>query len=168
MAINRASFFALEAHGDQKYGDEPYGVHLQEVAGIVAEYTNDETVIDAAWLHDVIEDTNTTFDDLRREFNLETALIVWACSGEGANRKEKQQSIIDKLRQYKKGWLVKASDRLANLRRTIKEDRKDKFEMYVKEHDKFMEGAYGNIPFDLYNKLNWIVIEQSVKLSGLV
>lgn len=58
--IQLASNFAKNAHDSiahrRKYSDEPYHVHLERVAGIVATVTSDPTMIAAAWLHDVLED----------------------------------------------------------------------------------------------------------------
>ena len=65
--INAAYLYAKEAHGDQKrkYTDEPYIVHPVAVARLVASVTEDCEMISAALLHDVIEDTPKTFDDIR-------------------------------------------------------------------------------------------------------
>ena len=59
--VKRAREFAIKAHGDQMYGDEPYIVHLDEVAGILHEFGIMETIFTnayiVAYLHDTIEDT---------------------------------------------------------------------------------------------------------------
>jgi len=58
--INKARGFAIAAHDSidhrRKYTNEPYWVHPERVAMIVASVTDDEAVIAAAWLHDVLED----------------------------------------------------------------------------------------------------------------
>lgn len=70
--IQRAREFATRAHQRidhrRKYSGQPYDVHLAAVARLVAGITDDPETIAAAWLHDVVEDTAVTFDDLRREF----------------------------------------------------------------------------------------------------
>ena len=65
--IDFACRYATEAHGDQKrkYTGEPYIVHPIAVAQLVASVTDDCNMISAAFLHDVIEDTDKTFDDIR-------------------------------------------------------------------------------------------------------
>lgn len=53
----------------RKYTGENYMVHPEEVANIVSSVTDDETIIAAALLHDTVEDTPVTLDDILREFN---------------------------------------------------------------------------------------------------
>lgn len=68
----RARQFASAAHRDvgqlRKYSGQPYEVHLQRVAEMVAAVTDDPEMIAAAWLHDVVEDTPTTIEDIDRLF----------------------------------------------------------------------------------------------------
>jgi len=65
--INYACQYAEEAHGDQKrkYTGEPYIVHPVAVAQIVSTVTDGCELISAAFLHDVIEDTDRTYDDIK-------------------------------------------------------------------------------------------------------
>ncbi len=62
--IERAKVFATQAHQriDQrrKYNNQPYHVHLEAVAKLVASVTDEAEMIAAAWLHDVVEDTPAT------------------------------------------------------------------------------------------------------------
>lgn len=78
--INRAIRFATEAHERidhrRKYSNQPYAVHLEQVAKTVASITDDEEMIAAAWLHDVVEDTPATLDKIEREFNDSIAQLV--------------------------------------------------------------------------------------------
>jgi hypothetical protein len=70
--VVRAKTYATQAHRRinqlRKYTKLPYDVHLSSVSGIVAEVSDDPQMIAAAWLHDVVEDTPATFEDIRREF----------------------------------------------------------------------------------------------------
>lgn len=75
-----AAAFAIEAHGDQKrkYTGEPYVMHCFEVARLVATRTTDETMIAAALLHDTVEDTDTSRDDIENRFGARVAdLVHW-------------------------------------------------------------------------------------------
>jgi len=78
--IERARNFATHAHQriDQrrKYSDQPYDVHLEAVARLVASATGDDEMIAAAWLHDVVEDTPATLEDVQREFGASVAALV--------------------------------------------------------------------------------------------
>ena len=78
--IARAKNFATSAHQRighrRKYSDQPYQVHLEAVARLVASVSDDEEMIAAAWLHDVVEDTPATLGDVEREFGLRVAALV--------------------------------------------------------------------------------------------
>lgn len=76
--VDRAQAFARVAHGEQtrKYTGKPYVVHTDEVAAIVAAHAGTPEMIAAAHLHDVIEDTPTTFDAIVAEFGQEIADLV--------------------------------------------------------------------------------------------
>lgn len=100
-----AQGFAMCAHRNQrrKYEDAPYVVHCERVARIVAEYTDDANVIAAAMMHDVLEDTDVTAEEMRRVFgDAITDLVlevtdVWRPSdGKRAVRKEKDKEHLAK------------------------------------------------------------------------
>ena len=70
--VERARAYATRAHKRiehrRKYSNQPYDVHLEAVAKLVATVSDDAETIAAAWLHDTVEDTPATFGDLEREF----------------------------------------------------------------------------------------------------
>lgn len=76
--LDEAIQFAVNAHaGMTRKGDRlPYILHPMEVATIVATITNDEDVLCAAMLHDVVEDTPHTIDELREKFGDRVADLV--------------------------------------------------------------------------------------------
>lgn len=69
--LNKASEFAIKAHGSQtrKDGITPYHTHLKKVVDKLIDYeiTDTETLV-SAWLHDVVEDTDVTFEEIRELF----------------------------------------------------------------------------------------------------
>lgn len=73
-----AQVFASIAHGGQKrkYTGVRYTVHTDEVAEIVARVTDDQEMIAAAHLHDTVEDTKATLEDIQREFGDRVASLV--------------------------------------------------------------------------------------------
>ncbi len=78
--ITRAAEFAAAAHASidqrRKYTNEPYIVHPKSVADIVACVTDDETTIAAAWLHDGVEGTPVTLQEIENEFGEDVAKLV--------------------------------------------------------------------------------------------
>ena len=76
--FDKAIIFATKAHsGSFRKGTKtPYIVHPLEAAAIVATITNDEEVLAAAVLHDVVEDTEFGVEDIRREFGERVAGLV--------------------------------------------------------------------------------------------
>ena len=75
--VLKAYNFAVEKHGEQlRRSGEPYIIHPMQVANILAELGLDDSTVCAALLHDVVEDTEVTHEDLIREFSLEIAEMV--------------------------------------------------------------------------------------------
>ena len=75
--IEKAYKLAVKAHGDQRRkSGEPYIIHPLWVAIILADLEMDKETIAAGMLHDVVEDTKFTEEDIRREFGDEVALLV--------------------------------------------------------------------------------------------
>jgi (p)ppGpp synthase/HD superfamily hydrolase len=76
--IERAAAFARQAHAHQrrKYTNEPYEIHLGAVAGLVRSVGAEPEAQAAAWLHDVVEDTEVTLEEVRREFGEHVARLV--------------------------------------------------------------------------------------------
>lgn len=76
--VDKAIKFAVEAHaGTERRGKGyPYVIHVLEAAEIVASMTSDPHMIAAAVLHDTVEDTEATLEDIRREFGDRVASLV--------------------------------------------------------------------------------------------
>lgn len=77
--IEKARVFATEAHKNHTESDKyktPYIFHLQRVSALVALSGGSEDEIASAWLHDTIEDTDTTLENIEREFGANIAGIV--------------------------------------------------------------------------------------------
>lgn len=78
--IAKAKEYATRAHGAvgqvRKYTGDPYIAHPAAVARLVSRVTDDPHTIAAAWLHDTLEDTDSTYADLVRAFGLCVADLV--------------------------------------------------------------------------------------------
>lgn len=76
----QARRYATQAHAAagqrRKYTDEPYIVHPAAVAELVRSVTDDEQMIAAAWLHDTVEDTPSTLQDIESHFGPRVAKLV--------------------------------------------------------------------------------------------
>lgn len=139
--IDHAKSFAIEKHGDQKYGTFHYEIHLINVLNVLVRNNilpNSERNIDlwiSAWLHDILEDTETSGQELADEFGDNIYETVWALTDEGAgNRNEKKQMMYKKLVLNQDGIIIKLADRIANLEFSIINGSKEKIEMYISEN----------------------------------
>jgi guanosine-3',5'-bis(diphosphate) 3'-pyrophosphohydrolase len=119
--VLRAAAFAAEKHRNQRRKDEeasPYINHPIQLAYILVQADiEDPVVLASALLHDTIEDTNTTQDELEIVFGHEIANIVAECSDDmKLDKLERKQAQIDHAgRISHKAKLVKLADKIANV-----------------------------------------------------
>lgn len=124
--VDRAIIFATKAHcGTERRGKGfPYIIHPLEAMSIVATMTNDSEMLAATVLHDTIEDTDTTFDDIKREFGERVAFLVYnetdvKCAPDGQKLpwKERKQRDLDNLRAASREVkTIALGDKLSNMR----------------------------------------------------
>ena len=104
--LDRAIIFAVHAHHNTERRGKgfPYIVHPMEAVEIVASITPDQELLAAAALHDTIEDTDVTVEDIRREFGDRIADLVHAESDQingelfnGENEEENHQMKLKKI-----------------------------------------------------------------------
>jgi guanosine-3',5'-bis(diphosphate) 3'-pyrophosphohydrolase len=143
-ALTHARSFAVAAHGDQKYGDHPYSFHLDAVVELLAAFGKQAQIV--GYLHDVVEDTGVSLQAVRQEFGECVADCVALVTDEpGANCKESKARTNAKLAavsgENKLALIVKAADRLANLRMSAV-GAESKRDTYRREHSAFRQAAY--------------------------
>ncbi len=141
--VHRAMRLASYAHRDQKYGERPYVTHLADVVARVKTITQDPEIIAAAWLHDIIEDTQVTYGDVERQFGTNVAKMVWAVTGIGQDRAAKMANAIEKIAQTPGSELVKSADRLSNASASKEEKKMKLYQRYKDEH-KDLSPVLGN------------------------
>lgn len=107
--VTRAIIFAAQAHDGmrRKKADIPYILHPVEAAAIVGSLTENQEVIAAAALHDVIEDTPVTFEEVAAEFGPRVAALVWSESEDKRENLPPEQT-----------WRVRKEEAVEILRRT--------------------------------------------------
>ena len=123
--LNRAYVYSMKAHGSQKReSGDPYISHPLEVAGILTRYKLDEDTIVTALLHDTVEDTLATLDDIEHHFGPEVARLVDGVTklsrielqSEESRQAENFRKLLLAMSEDIRVLLVKLADRLHNMR----------------------------------------------------
>lgn len=124
--FDKAAKFAIDAHQNTERRGKgfPYIIHVMEATEIVASMTNDPELLAAAMLHDVVEDTDVTEDEIRKEFGDRIAdLVVGESDPEikGASETEtwkaRKEFVIERLaKEPRDAKIVALGDKLSNMR----------------------------------------------------
>ena len=147
--INKAIVFATEAHkGAVRKGSKlPYILHPLEAGVIVSGMTKDEEVIAAAILHDVLEDTSVTYEQLKKEFGKAADYV----NAESENKRRelpaeatwkiRKQETIEHLMQEtcKEIKMIALADKLSNIRSLYKDYQEVGEELWKRFHEKRKE-----------------------------
>lgn len=129
--VDKARRYATKAHASidqrRKYTNDPYIVHPQAVADIVGSVPHTEAMLAAAWLHDTVEDTSTTLEDINRHFGPEVAELVGmltnvsaTCEGDRIEKKNLDRHHSAQASAAAK--TIKLADLIDNLRSLVTHD----------------------------------------------
>lgn len=123
--LNRAYVFAMRAHGGQRRATgEPFFSHPLEVAGILTRYRLDSSAIATALLHDTVEDTDATPEEIQSLFGVEIARLVNGVTklsrielqSERTKQAENLRKLVMAMSEDIRVLLIKLADRLHNMR----------------------------------------------------
>ena len=148
--LDRAIVFAVRAHaGTERRGKGfPYIVHPMEAVEIVATMTRDQELLAAAVLHDTVEDTDTTVEQIRTEFGDRIASLVASESDivvDGVSEEDswhaRKQAAIDRLSHASRdAKIVALGDKLSNMRAIARD--------YAKQGDELWNIFHAKSPKD--------------------
>jgi (p)ppGpp synthase/HD superfamily hydrolase len=143
--LEAAKQLALEKHLNQTYDIHPYEYHLNGVAELAKRYGEEAEII--SWLHDIVEDTDTTLEELEKKFGYRIAFLVDILTDQqGPNRKTRKTRTNYKLKnvlpEYYTALTVKACDRLFNVSYSLETNNISKMKMYKSEHEDFYNAAF--------------------------
>lgn len=168
--LAEAMAVAITAHGNQRWGEHPYYAHLSRTEELLvrfgyADYVSEEglTRCVMAWLHDILEDTALSFNDIKNKFGERVALAVYAVTEEkGRNRQErKPPTYYDVIRANPDACIVKIADRSVNVE-LAKQANSRMLDVYRNEHQQFKEKLYvPGMCDNLWNHLESLFLSQS-------
>ena len=122
--VRRAYDFGKKSHlGQKRKNGDPYFTHCVAAAESVTEWGLDEATIAAALLHDVVEDTGCSLEEIKKEFGEETAFLVDGVTKIGKVQYRGIEAKVENLRKFIlylsqdiRVILVKLADRLHNMK----------------------------------------------------
>lgn len=126
--FNLAFDLALKHHTDQLYGDRPYICHLNDVAASLEKESSAHKCV--AYLHDILEDTDCTAEDLARYFDEDIVDAVIAIT---KVKGESYQDYIQKVKSNDLALDVKIQDTLCNLNESVKGKQWNRVRKYSKQ-----------------------------------
>ena len=140
----KAEQFAKQRHiGMTRDGGKPYLTHLEGIVNRLKKIgVNDEDLLAAGWLHDIIEDTDTTFDDINSIFGKNVAVLVLSLTKDKKlSKKELKRQYIEQIKNAPwQAQLIKLCDIASNLK-SLKDSNwsKNKIKNQVKEKRYYLD-----------------------------
>lgn len=167
----KAKEFAIKAHNGQRRKsdkEKPMIIHPIDVANILSEYGYDDNVIAAGYLHDVLEDTKYTKEDLLTEFNEDVVSLVLGASekDKGLSWEERKTETINTIKDFDlRHKAVVCADKISNL-----EDMRIIFEIKGEKNFSAFKRGYEKQKWyytEVYNSLKYNIDENNIMLNRL-
>jgi guanosine-3',5'-bis(diphosphate) 3'-pyrophosphohydrolase len=145
--LTQAMAMAIFAHGNQRWGKHPYYVHLSRTEELLvrfgyADYTTSGGITRCviAWLHDTLEDTALSYNDIKNEFGGRVAEAVYAVTEEKGRTRQERKPVAhyEAIRANPDACIVKIADRSVNVEES-KQSGSRMLEVYRNEHQQFKE-----------------------------
>jgi guanosine-3',5'-bis(diphosphate) 3'-pyrophosphohydrolase len=150
VLVSRAADFAAQRHADQRRkgpSKQPYINHLSDVARRLAMATDgsDAPLVAAGWLHDTIEDTSTSRNDLALEFGEDVASLVVEVTDDKTLPKaeRKRLQVVQTPKKSRRARMIKIADLTSNLRSLPDDWERERVVEYFDWADKVMNGCRG-------------------------
>jgi guanosine-3',5'-bis(diphosphate) 3'-pyrophosphohydrolase len=152
--VSEAADLAARRHNGMQRkgrGNEPYINHLAEVANLLAAVTEgaDAELVAAGWLHDTLEDTATTPEELAEKFGGRVAALVVEVTDDMTlpKRERRQRQVVDAPKKSPGAKLIKIADKISNIRARIlphaDRDERDDLIDYVAWAEQVVRGCRG-------------------------
>ena len=161
--LEKTKAYAIKTHKkvNHKYDEFDYSFHLQMVYDIAQKFIHlvekeeQENVLSACWVHDIIEDARETYNDVKKQTNPTIADLAYALTNEkGKNRAQRANDKYYKgIRETKNATFIKFCDRIANVQHS-KKTGSGMFKKYQEENDAFVAKIYNTQCEDIADYLN--------------
>lgn len=122
VLVSRAALFAAQKHSAMRrkgVAKEPYINHLAEVAYFLGQATDgtDSVLVAAGWLHDTVEDTDTSREDLEVSFGAEVAAVVAECTDDKSLPKAERKRLqaLNTPHKSPRARMLKIADKTSNI-----------------------------------------------------
>ena len=138
--LQQAIEYATKKHAGQQYDGEPYTKHLRWVASVAERFgSTDPEILATCWLHDTVEDTDATVDEIRVHFGDRVCNLVSLLTDQpGRNRRERHEKTYGGIKASADATFVKLCDRIANVEASVAlKDKPSFLSMYQKEWEDF-------------------------------
>lgn len=143
--LTASANWASAAHFAKTTAGHPTIEHLRKVVELLEQFTKDDEILAAGWLHDTLKYTNTTKDEIGKTLSRRIAQIVWLVTDpDGVDRAQRKQALYARFLAEPNLYIrtdaafLKCVDRVVNMRDALNENDTKRMLMYIEEHPDFM------------------------------